>query len=1277
MKKTSLLLFLCFWFNFSIAQTPPKYYKVELSAEPGLFTQLVDIGIYVDHYHEGDNHGVVMVLDEMELQELQSSDIGFEILVEDLSKVIEERNIMDLAAYQQSLNARSAPDGFGFGSMGGFYTNDEIIDKLDEMRTNFPSLITEKFSIGQTFEGRDIWAVKISDNPDTDESATETAVHYDALHHCREPMAMAVTINFMFWLLENYATDDEVQYLVDSKEMFFVPVVNVDGYVYNELINPNGGGLWRKNRRTYPGQSCVGVDLNRNYSYQWGLNSGSSSDCNSNTFRGPTAFSEPESQAIRDFVLLHDPPIAFSTHSFAGRTLQAYGYTPDPIDYENYAEFSLELYEENDYAYGVTGNMLGYTSSGTTRDWMYGDRGAYAWTPEIAGSGFWPQLNEILPIVAENIYPMKKLAWMAGAYPDIKNIHLVNNPSLLPGNTESINVEIFNQGLRESTSNLILKLNVINGPAMVLNSEISMDDIPERSNGSISDNPFNIQINNDASLGAEVTFELIVEMEGVEVTKEFVKYYIGEKNTLLHDDAENGMVNFVSTGNGMSWDTSFVDSRSGSTCFADSRYGNSSNNTNNRIAMTNNVSLVGTEKPILSYFAKWAIEDGEDVARVQISTNNGGTYVTLAGEQTTTVFGAPGYTGNQTWVQENIDLSPYIGEEIRIRFTMITDFSVPADGFHFDDFDISDYGLSLAVPGCTDPNAHNYNPNATMDDGSCETCSDNILNGDETGVDCGGALCVPCCTVEILNVIVEDALCGANTGQAQVIAANGVSPYTYSINGVDFQNSDTFLDLVPNSYTAYVKDADDCLTEQGFEIENGLPLDFDVLTTPTSCGMEDGSIMVIVNGGVPPLTYSIDGINFQANPNFIDLSADDYLVYTRDGQGCESSQQATVSPSGIATISTMTTPASCGASNGQIIVNAEGGLEPYTYSLNDSPFQASNTFNNVSAGGYEVKVLDADECLSIANGQLSDLGDAQLEVEIKHTTCGDANGKITVSATAGLAPFQYSLDGTTYSDINVFENLIPGEYEAYLKDANACIAFQPNIIIEDSEPVAATLSVTPISCFGANDGRVEFSLDRGTTPYLYSLNGSDFVEQNIYENLVPGNYRVDMIDANDCTYFITFGIEDPDSLSVSITLENDQLIPMVEGGTIGYTYLWSDGSMEEVLNNPDNTIYTLTVTDANQCEAFGTFDATTSLYQNYLDPFVKTFPNPSDEIIKVEIDNLSWFDQIELFNSNGQRVLQLPIDQEKLEISVAQFNAGTYLLRLKGQEHLVRKVIIY
>ncbi len=403
--------------------------------------QLVALGFDLDHYQGDPQNGISFFVTQEELTSLKDSGFSFTIDILNYEEHYNQLRKLEIPA-NEIKRGKSVASGFDFGSMGGFYTLDEVGLKLDEMRQDYPNLITEKTSIGTSIEGRPIWMAKISDNPTINEG--EPTAYFDAVHHAREPLSMAVTVNYMFWLLENYDTDPQVQYLINNREIYFVPVVNPDGYEYNRQTNPNGGGLWRKNRRVNAG-GCTGVDLNRNYGFEFAHdNSCSSPDPCSNVYRGEEAFSEPESSAVRDFMTQIQPKTGFSTHSTAGSYLMPYGYNTSPPDFEIYSEWASVFLNENDYPYGVTFQMLGYTSCGTTRDYLHSE-GIYVWTPEIDGSGFWPQQSEIFDLVAENVYPLFYQSWLSGGYLDVQSHTQIGDA--LPGDTFELNVEVKNIGV--------------------------------------------------------------------------------------------------------------------------------------------------------------------------------------------------------------------------------------------------------------------------------------------------------------------------------------------------------------------------------------------------------------------------------------------------------------------------------------------------------------------------------------------------------------------------------------------------------------------------------------------------------------------------------------------------------------------------------------------------------------------------------------------------------------------------------------------------------------
>jgi len=274
-----------------------KYSKVriQVSGERDLVA-LAEAGLVFDHVQVQDN-AIEVVLNDWELRLLQESAANYKVVVGDLAAEYRSRPQPRLSELKRQRDQLQNVAGFEFGSMGGYYTLAEIVADLNEMVSLYPNLITAKQSIGTSIEERPIWMVKISDNPNIDEGEEE--VLFTSLMHAREPQSMANNMYFMWYLLENYGSDEVATFLVDNREMYFAPCLNPDGYFYNEQTNPNGGGFWRKNRRNN-GDGTFGVDINRNFDYQWGYNNqGSSPNPGSSTYRGTTANSPWRSTTIR------------------------------------------------------------------------------------------------------------------------------------------------------------------------------------------------------------------------------------------------------------------------------------------------------------------------------------------------------------------------------------------------------------------------------------------------------------------------------------------------------------------------------------------------------------------------------------------------------------------------------------------------------------------------------------------------------------------------------------------------------------------------------------------------------------------------------------------------------------------------------------------------------------------------------------------------------------------------------------------------------------------
>jgi murein tripeptide amidase MpaA len=276
----------------------------------------------------------------------------------------------------------------------------EMSDAIQRVAAANPS-ITNRFSIGSSHEGRELWAMKISDNVAVDESEPE--VLYVGLHHAREHLTVEMTLYLMNLLVDNYGRDQRITNLVNSREIYIVFNLNPDGGEYD--VSTGSYRSWRKNRQPNSGSSYVGTDLNRNYGYRWGCCGGSSGSPSSDTYRGPSAFSAPETARIRDFingrVINGKQQIRSSItfHTYSELVLWPYGYTYTDVpsdmtqdDHDVLAAMGRTMASSSGYT-GQQASDL-YVTDGDYSDWAYGVHKIFAYTfemyPKSNPPGFYP-----------------------------------------------------------------------------------------------------------------------------------------------------------------------------------------------------------------------------------------------------------------------------------------------------------------------------------------------------------------------------------------------------------------------------------------------------------------------------------------------------------------------------------------------------------------------------------------------------------------------------------------------------------------------------------------------------------------------------------------------------------------------------------------------------------------------------------------------------------------------------------------------------------------------
>ena len=720
MRKSILFIFiLCTALGFS-QNLQEKHQRAKISYNQSEdLIKLESFGIPIDH---GVHKKGVFIISDFSISEIQTArNAGYtvDILIEDSKEYFLQRNSINsvteknLFCTDQTSSDFETPNNFNLGSMGGYLTYQEMLDQLDLMKSLYPDLITTKENISDFITegqpdnsttppigGNGIKWVKISDNP-SNNTENEPQILYTAIHHAREPNSLSQLIFYMWYLLENYDVDNEIKSIVDNTELFFVPVINPDGYLYNEKTDPNGGGFWRKNRRNN-GNGTFGVDNNRNYEFfidgnssngMWG-GEGSSGNPDSQVYRGTGPFSEVENQAMKWFVEQHNFIMAFNNHSYGELLLRPYGYienTPS-VDEELLDNLGAELVSQNGYNNILSAEL--YAAAGDSDDFMYGTVGThdkiFAYTPEI-GPEFWPPSNQIEPIAKSMMYHNVTAAKMINNFASLKD-----TGATYTGTSPVIDApfEIKRFGL-SGDGNFSVSLNPISNNIDAAGEAVNFNglELLETQNGNIQ-----YSLSGAVNSGDLIVYELVVNNGEYDTTLLVTKTF-GSLTSIFEDDASSTS-NYSSNG----WATTTQTFVSAPSSITESPNGDYNDNANKSIVLNNTIDLTGVIGANVTFWTKFDIENNYDYAQFQISTNGGNSWISQCGLYTNAGSedqpeGQPLYDGTQNeWVQEQIDLSDYIGQTIRARFIFRSDNFVEADGFYFDDLTfntLNDDTLSL------------------------------------------------------------------------------------------------------------------------------------------------------------------------------------------------------------------------------------------------------------------------------------------------------------------------------------------------------------------------------------------------------------------------------------------------------------------------------------------------------------------------------------------------------------------------------------------------------
>jgi hypothetical protein len=622
----------------------------------------------------------------------------------------------------------------GSGSLGGFWTLAEIKMKLDSLVAGDPAdVVADKLdTLGTTLQGRPIWGLAIGravSGPDT-----RPVVYLNALTHAREPGGMHALFAFVDDLLANYGTDPWARTLLDQRVIYVCPVVNPDGYRFNQTIYDSTGGFGyhRKNLRDSNGNHVTnyvdgnnhdGVDLNRNFGDHWGYpNGGSSGSSQSAVYRGTAAFSEPETQAQRNRVVALRPRTAISFHTYSDLLVHPYGWTtagsPDSMAFY---EWDDEMSAANGYNSGGAPRVL-YPVNGEFSDWMYGDTllkpRAFSWTPEVGNQedGFWPPPSRIVPLALENLRTCYTAAAIAGYYPRVENATLVEG-TLDAGHLAHVALRVRNLGLAAMPAGVTARLVAADESTEVILPLVECPALGSlQSGGAVGDATFEVAAHPALSAGHRARFR--VEFSGADgyFSRDSLELITGTPTTVFAD-AGTTLAAWKPVG---PWGIVSGDPLHPSAYIADSPTGAYGANADYMLALAGPLDLSSGAHAYAMLGGRWALESDYDGATFEASLDSV-TWTPLAGRWTLAGTGLPGAaqaTGlpvlrgtRQLWKREVLDLSGFAGAgatRVRLRARLRSDVGTGYDGLDFDSLRVLLYdpaaqpapaAVGAAVPG--------------------------------------------------------------------------------------------------------------------------------------------------------------------------------------------------------------------------------------------------------------------------------------------------------------------------------------------------------------------------------------------------------------------------------------------------------------------------------------------------------------------------------------------------------------------------------------------------
>ncbi len=435
-----------------------------------------------------------------------------------------------------------------------------------------------------------------------------------------------------------------------------------------------------------------------------------------------------------------------------------------------------------------------------------------------------------------------------------------------------------------------------------------------------------------------------------------------------------------------------------------------------------------------------------------------------------------------------------------------------------------------------------------------------------------------------VSTAVVDVLCsGGSDGDIDLTVTGGSPAYTYLwSNGATTQD---LTNVVAGTYTVTVTDSHSCSKTISATINQPTPLVPSAVPSPVTCyNGTDGDVDLSVSGGSPAYTYLWS--NGATTQDLTNVVAGTYTVTVTDTHGCTATTSATVEQPTDLALSVSVTDVVChGGTDGDIDLSVSGGSPAYTYLWSNGA--TTQDLTNVVAGTYTVTVTDTHNCTKTISATINQPTDLVATAVPTPVLCnGGADGDIDVTVSGGSPAYTYLWsNGATTQDLT---NVVAGTYTVTVTDTHNCTKTVSATITEPTNLTASAVA-SPVACFGGSDGDVDLTVSGGSPAYTYVWsNGATTQDLN---NVIAGTYTVTVTDTHGCSITASATVTQPDALVLSTDVTNvscnggntGAIDLTVTGGTLNYSYLWSNNATTQDISALAAGTYTVTVTDANDC----------------------------------------------------------------------------------------------